>query len=1439
MRLLQCNEDGGFRLTEDLAEDDLPPYAILSHRWLAASEEPTFEDLSNNCAQEKLGYQKLRFCAEQGRSDGLQHFWVDTCCIDKVNKAELSRSINSMFRWYHNATTCYVYLSDVTSQAFDSAQRNNLQASAWFSRGWTLQELLAPHLVVFYSGDGERLGDKRSLEQHIHEITAIPQAALQGKPLHRFSVDERLAWMTARETTLEEDKAYSMAGMFNMYLAPVYGEGFAQAHKRLLKLVHKRDDCVRDLRLSNPYDDKKRIEHTKGGLLVDAYDWILEHPQYVRWRDSGQRRMLWIRGDPGKGKTMLLCGIINELKNQLAERDGLSYFFCQANDARINNATAVLRGLILLLVDQQPSLTSHIQEEYDRSSKNLFEDGNAWFALSDIFTRMLQDSSFRRVYLIVDALDECVEGGDRLLDLIGQTTLISTKVKWLVSSRNWPSIREQIASVNDHDEVSLELNANAVSRAVQVFIKQRVLQLSAQKRYSKDLQSIVLRHLYTNANDTFLWVALSCQYLSKVLVWDTVSKLKRLPPGLDDLYVQMWKNICSSDNEDLCKSLLSTTTVLYRPASLAELTCITESLTDASHDPAAIISMIELCGSFLTVREDHVYFVHESAREFLSQTVSSELYPFGKGRVHYDIFSRSLQHLSMTLKRDIYSLSAPDVNIEDVKRPDPDPLARSRYSTVYWIAHLCACYFGLSKDPGSDSHYHLHSVHDFLQSKCLYWLEALSLCRGMSDGVILIGKLKDLIEATSSLSALSELVQDALRFTMYHKQMIETHPLQVYISALLFTPQQSIIGRRFRHDAPKWVTVKPAVDEDWSACIQTLEGHSGGVRSVVFSADSSRLASASNDKTVKIWDASSGQCLRTLEGHSGAVISVVFSADSSRLASASWDKTVKIWDASSGQCLRTLEGHSDGVSSVVFSADSSRLASASRDMTVKIWDASSGQCLRTLEGHSNAVISVVFSADSSRLTSASLNKTVKIWDASSGQCLRTLEGHSAGVSSVVFSADSSRLASALRHKTVKIWDASSGQCLRTLEGHSDMVISVAFSADSSRLASASRDKTVRIWDASTGQCLRTLEGHSHEVSSVVFFTDSSRLASASYDKTVRIWDASSRQCLRTLEDHSHEVISVVFSADSSRLASGSRDKTVKIWDASSGQCLRTLEGHSNLVISVVFSADSSRLASASFDKTVKVWDASSGQCLRTLEGHSNGVSSVVFSADSSRLASGSRDKTVKIWDASSGQCLRTLEGHSDIVSSVAFSTDSSRLASASWDKTVRIWDASSGQCLRTLKGHSNWVISVVFSADSSRLASGSGDKTVKIWDASNGQCLQTFEVGRALYRMSFNVTESSLDTDIGSLPLDASSSPRSLSLIEDTRCIKGLGPGISADGLWIKYDSSKVVWLPSERRPSCSDTTAQTVGIGVGNGRVWMCSFIEQDVPKPQSVLEA
>jgi WD40 repeat protein len=267
---------------------------------------------------------------------------------------------------------------------------------------------------------------------------------------------------------------------------------------------------------------------------------------------------------------------------------------------------------------------------------------------------------------------------------------------------------------------------------------------------------------------------------------------------------------------------------------------------------------------------------------------------------------------------------------------------------------------------------------------------------------------------------------------MYHKGVIENYPLQTYASALLFSPTGSTIRRLFQHEAAEGITVRPATSAGWSACLQTLECHSISVSSVAFSHDSTKLASASYDNTVKVWDASSGACLQTLEGHSSTVSSVAFSHDSTKLASASEDKTVKVWDASSGACLQTLEGHSSVVNSVAFSHDSTKLASVSEDSTVKVWDASSGACLQTLEGHSNAVSSVAFSHDSTKLALASYDSTVKVLDASSGACLQTLEGHSSIVNSVAFSHDSTKLASASHDHTVKVWDASSGACLQIL-----------------------------------------------------------------------------------------------------------------------------------------------------------------------------------------------------------------------------------------------------------------------------------------------------------------------------------------------------------------------------------------------------------------------
>jgi archaellum biogenesis ATPase FlaH len=491
MRLLQCSGDDEFSLTEDFGnEDDIPSYAILSHTWGADGDEVTFEDLAGGTGKAKPGYEKIRFCGEQTHHDSLKYFWVDTCCIDKTDKAELSKAIQSMFRWYRNAARCYVYLPDVSAPLLGTYEKTNpplwesqFRMSKWFTRGWTLQELLAPSSVEFFSREGRWLGDKRSLREQIHKITNIPYAAIEGAPLSQFTVNERLQWKEHRETKHEEDGAYSLLGIFNVYLAPLYGERAVGAFRRLMDEIQKQEKCIQDIRSTDPRDDKKRIEDTKGGLLRDSYRWVFDNANFQQWLNGPQSQLLWIKGDPGKGKTMLLCGIIDELQKATAVRAAcVSYFFCQATDSRINSATAVLRGLLYLLVSQQPALISHVRKKHDQAGKSMFEDANAWVTLTEIFADVLQDPSLSTAYLIIDALDECVTDLPKLLDFVAKQSSASSRVKWIVSSRNSPGIEEQLEQAGHKVRLSLELNAASVSAAVSVFIEQKVSQLAEQKQ---------------------------------------------------------------------------------------------------------------------------------------------------------------------------------------------------------------------------------------------------------------------------------------------------------------------------------------------------------------------------------------------------------------------------------------------------------------------------------------------------------------------------------------------------------------------------------------------------------------------------------------------------------------------------------------------------------------------------------------------------------------------------------------------------------------------------------------------------------------------------------------------------------------------------------------------------------------------------------------------
>ncbi|KAK4075003.1 uncharacterized protein Triagg1_4667 [Trichoderma aggressivum f. europaeum] len=523
------------------------------------------------------------------------------------------------------------------------------------------------------------------------------------------------------------------------------------AKKQSTAQVTKEDQqCLRDLRLSDPSDDKKRIEQTKGGLLQESYTWVLSNLEYQQWRDSEDSRLLWIKGDPGKGKTMLLCGIINELSNQanhMQSGHGVCYFFCQATDQQLNNASAALRGLIFMLVKQQPSLIPHLRKKYDEAGKKLFEGLNTWIALSDIFTAILQDPTLKSTYLIIDAIDECVSDFEKLLDLIVHATG-NAGVKWIVSSRNWPIIEERLRFAEQKVKLSLELNAEAISSAVTFYIEKKVQQLSDLKGYDEKTCSAIREYLFNNANDTFLWVALVCQNLARYPRWKVLNMLSTFPPGLDSLYERMIEQMTAIDDSSasseisLCKQTLAVIVSVSRPITLQELGCLIEIPEELSADIEFLREIVALCGSFLTIREDIIYFVHQSAQDHLYKNYDV-IFPFSLKDVHRNILSLSLRAMNKILRNNIYDLKDPASLIENgISISGSDPLSLIRYSCVHWVTHLTVTialgmrdtHGGLLGDHGI--------VSSFLRKHLLHWFEALSLMQHVSAGVVSITSLK-------------------------------------------------------------------------------------------------------------------------------------------------------------------------------------------------------------------------------------------------------------------------------------------------------------------------------------------------------------------------------------------------------------------------------------------------------------------------------------------------------------------------------------------------------------------------------------------------------------------------------------------------------------------------------------------------------------------------
>jgi hypothetical protein len=430
----------------------------------------------------------------------------------------------------------------------------------------------------------------------------------------------------------------------------------------------------------------------------------------------------------------------------------VSYFFCQRTDSRLNNAVSVLKGLIYLLVIQGKSLIRHIKKRCDgNDGRQVFDGPNAVYALRTILRDILNDSTLPRTYLLVDAVDECSIGLDQLLDIVtDDSSITQSKVKWLVSSRNEAEIEERLRPDRARMKINLELNSAHVSRAVTAFINFKVQELASRKQYDTELKEEVKRELSEKSEATFLWVALACKRLTEVMTWETSSVLKDLPPGLEPLYGRMMDQILHQGDAtvEFCKEILRSAAVAYRPLRLQELIA-TANLPDEILDSVQSLNyLVQRCGSFLTIRDGTIYFIHQSAKDYLVTGNGRKIFCTGIAEEHSKIVHRSLEILSKSLRKDMCDLKDPGAPINEArKRFSKSPLLRFEYAWSYWVYHLSDHVADSSSTKAKRSFLSDGGqVHKFLQMHLLHWFEALSLSGRLTDGVLMAQQLRSIVD---------------------------------------------------------------------------------------------------------------------------------------------------------------------------------------------------------------------------------------------------------------------------------------------------------------------------------------------------------------------------------------------------------------------------------------------------------------------------------------------------------------------------------------------------------------------------------------------------------------------------------------------------------------------------------------------------------------------
>ncbi|KAL9078303.1 MAG: hypothetical protein Q9157_002766 [Trypethelium eluteriae] len=507
------------------------------------------------------------------------------------------------------------------------------------------------------------------------------------------------------------------------------------------------NQCKGAWRLTDPRDDRQRILNAKDPLLDGSCTWILDDLAFRRWQEDDACQILWIHGDPGKGKTMMMMALIEEITDRITTHNSdatMAYFFCQNTIQELNHAAAIVRGLTYLLVDQKPELIGHLRRHYDQRGSNMFEGSNAMYELWRTLMEILEDTALSKVCLLVDALDECdpTSSGIFLNLLLHERSKFSQKVKWIISSRNEPHIKEYLENAIAAHDTSLELNSTHVAKAVDAFIAYKVNNLARRKTYTAEIKQSVRSHLIHKADGTFLWVALVCKELEKVAARKALRAVQQFPTGLTPLYGRMMELVRQENDEEeveLRLRLLRTVTLTFRPLDLNEIGIIGGFEREFCEGREHMEDLVQSCGSFLVISKQVISFVHQSAKDYFSSGQGVTIFPLSPDKMQEELAQQLLKLMSNSLNRDICGLRRPDATPGDVSREVLQQYLPNyvQYACCFWGQHAIHCSAILNDG---------EPVHVFLERHMLHWLEALSLTERAAEAVGTCKALHDAIQ---------------------------------------------------------------------------------------------------------------------------------------------------------------------------------------------------------------------------------------------------------------------------------------------------------------------------------------------------------------------------------------------------------------------------------------------------------------------------------------------------------------------------------------------------------------------------------------------------------------------------------------------------------------------------------------------------------------------